>query len=188
MSKTLDLQTRYKTEIAPALKEKLGTKNVMSVPKVTKITINVGMGTYIKKHKDYNPVLENLAAITGQKPVLNKARIAVSNFKTRVGNPVGANVTLRGKKMYDFLNKLVNIVFPRVRDFRGISEKAFDGRGNYNLGFKEHIVFPEIHPDDVTKPHGVQITISTTASTNEEGYELLKAFGFPFKNMNNSKK
>lgn len=180
-TKVMDLKTRYQTEIAPALKKMLGVKNVMAVPKVTKVTLNVGMGTYVRNHKDFNPIVENIAAITGQKPMVNKAKIAVSNFKIRAGMPVGTSVTLRGKKMYDFLNKLVNIVFPRVRDFRGISHKAFDGQGNYTVGFKEHVVFPEISPDDVIKLHGLQICVSTTAKTDEEGYELLKALGFPFK-------
>lgn len=180
-----DLQTRYKKEIAPALQKQLNIKNAMAVPKMTKVTINTGIGTYIKQHKDPQPVLDNLATLTGQKANINKAKIAVSNFKTRIGNPVGASVTLRGKAMYDFINKLVNVVFPRVRDFRGISPKAFDGRGNYNVGFKEHTVFPEINPDDVTKTHGIQISITTTATNDDEGRALLTAFGFPFKKPSN---
>ncbi|MDP2642866.1 MAG: 50S ribosomal protein L5 [Candidatus Peregrinibacteria bacterium] len=182
MTKSIDLKTRFNKEIAPELKKTLKLTNVMAVPKVTKITINVGLGTYLKTHnKDHASVVETIGKITGQRPVLTKARKAISNFKTREGEIVGIKVTLRGTRMYDFLNKLVNITFPRVRDFRGISPKAFDGQGNYSVGFKEHIVFPEISPDDVMKIHGVEVCISTTAKNNEQGFELLKAFGFPFK-------
>ena len=176
----LDLQTRFKNEIAPKLKETLGVKNMMSLPKITKVTINAGVGTYLRNHKDPSNVIDNLANISGQKPVVNKAKKSISNFKIREGMVVGASVTLRGKRMYDFLNKLINIVFPRVRDFRGISPKSFNGSGNYSIGFKEHTVFPEISPDDVINLHGLQVNISTTAKTDEEGYELLKALGFPF--------
>ncbi len=182
MTKLVDLKTRFNKEIAPELKKTLKLKNVMAVPKITKITLNVGLGTYLKTHnKDYSNVVENLTKISGQKPVLTKAKKAISNFKTRKDEIVGIKVTLRGNRMYDFLNKLINITFPRVRDFRGISPKAFDGQGNYSVGFKEHMIFPEISPDDVMKIHGIEICIATTAKDNEQGFELLKAFGFPFK-------
>ncbi len=182
MAKVKDLQTVYREEIIPKLKEELGIKNDMAVPRVTKIKLNVGMGTYIKTHgKDYSNIIENLAVISGQKPVTTKSKKAVSNFKIREDEVIGATVTLRGKRMYEFLNKLVNIVFPRVRDFRGISPKAFDGNGNYSVGFKEHVVFPEISPDDVLHLHGLQVNISTNAKTDEEGLALLTALGFPFK-------
>lgn len=182
MTKAVDLQTRFKKEIAPKLKETLGSKNIMSVPKITKVTINAGIGTYVKTHnKDYSPVVENLTRISGQKPVVTKSRKAISNFKVKENEVIGVVVTLRGRRMYDFLNKLVNIVFPRVRDFRGISPRAFDGKGNYSIGFKEHTVFPEISPDDVIKLHPLQVCITTSAKTNQEGFELLKAVGFPFK-------
>lgn len=182
MAKSENLQTRFTTEILPKLKEKLGKKNIMSVPKVTKVKINVGMGSYIKTHnKDYSNIIENITSISGQKPTLNKAKKAISNFKTRQGDVIGTSVTLRGKRMYDFLNKLINIVFPRVRDFRGLSKKAFDRTGNYSIGFNEHTVFPEISPDDVIRLHGVQISITTSAKTDEEGLELLTLLGFPFK-------
>lgn len=182
MTKLVDLKTRFNKEIAPELKKTLKLKNVMAVPKIIKITLNVGLGTYLKTHnKDYSNVVDNITKITGQKPVLTKAKQAISNFKTRKGEIVGIKVTLRGNRMYDFLNKLINITFPRVRDFRGISPKAFDGKGNYSVGFKEHMVFPEISPDDVMKIHGIEVCISTTAKDNEQGFELLKAFGFPFK-------
>ncbi len=182
MSKAVNLKIRFEKEISPKLKETLGVKNFMAIPKVTKIVINSGIGTYVKNHnKDYSNIVDNLAAITGQKPVVTKAKKAISNFKSRQGDVIGVMVTLRGARMYDFLNKLVNVVFPRVRDFRGISPKSFDGHGNYSVGFKEHIVFPEISPDDVIKLHGLQVNISTNAGTDERGLRLLEAIGFPFK-------
>ncbi|MBD3330389.1 50S ribosomal protein L5 [Candidatus Peregrinibacteria bacterium] len=183
MANPVDLQTRVKKEIHPKLKKDLKVSNVMAVPALKKIVVNVGIGSYTKAqgNKDFSNIVENMAAITGQKPVVNKAKKAISNFKIRVGDPVGLSVTLRGKRMYDFLNKLINIVFPRVRDFRGLSRKAFDGSGNYSVGFREHIVFPEISPDDVIKLHGVQVNICTTAEDNEHAYKLLAAMGFPFK-------
>lgn len=181
MATTKDLQTRFKEEIAPELQKTLGIKNPMAIPKVTKVTISAGIGGYMQRHKNADLVVDNFSKIAGQKPVLTKAKKSVSNFKTRTGMVIGATVTLRGKKMYDFLNKLVNIVFPRVRDFRGISPKSFNGTGNYSVGFKEHTVFPEISPDDVMNLHGVQVNITTSARNDEEGRELLKALGFPFK-------
>ena len=153
----------------------------MAVPRIEKVKINVGIGSIMTKgNKDYDDVLTNVTAIAGQKPLITKAKKAISNFKTRKGLPVGITVTLRGERMYDFINKLVNIVLPRVRDFRGISTKAFDGRGSYNIGFKEHTVFPEINPDDIVKAHGVQVTICTTGKNTEETMALLKEFRFPF--------
>lgn len=177
-----DLKTIFREEIAPKLKEELKLKNVNAVPKVTKITLNVGIGTYLQKNgKDYSRVVESMTKISGQKPVLTKARKSISNFKIREEQIIGVKVTLRGRRMYDFLSKLVNITLPRVRDFRGISPKAFDQKGNYSLGLKEHIVFPEINPDDVLHLHGIQMTISTTAKNDKEGLALLKAYNFPFK-------
>lgn len=182
MSKAVDLKTRFTKEIAPKLKEELGVKNVMAVPKVTKITINVGIGQILRSgSKDYSFVVDNVLSISGQKPMLTKSKKAISNFKIREKEVVGIAVTLRGVRMYDFLNKLINIVFPRVRDFRGVGPKSFDGNGNYNVGFKEHIVFPEISPDDVIKMHGLQVCISTNAKTDERALALLTAMGFPFK-------
>lgn len=183
MSKAVDFKTRFQKDMVPELKKTLGIKNNMAIPKVTKVTVNIGIGTYTKKSKDYSSIVNSVAMITGQKPVLNKAKKAISNFKVREGEVIGIAVTIRGAKMYDFLNKLVNIVFPRVRDFRGISEKAFDGKGNYSIGFKEHTVFPEISPDEAMNVHGLQVNICTTATSNEAGYELLKIMGFPFKNI-----
>lgn len=182
MSKPIDLQTRFHKEILPELKKSLNIKNENAVPKIQKVNISVGIGSYVKTHgKDFSNVVENVTKISGQKPVVTKARLAISNFKIRIGDPVGVSVTLRGKRMYDFLNKLINIVFPRVRDFRGISPKAFDRNGNCNIGFNEQTIFPEISPDDISKNHGIQINIVTTARNNEEGFELLKALGFPFR-------
>lgn len=183
MAKAVDLQTRFKKEIAPKLKETLGIKSIMAVPKVLKVTINAGIGTYVKTHnKDYATVQDNIGKIAGQKAVVTKSRAAISNFKVKEGEIIGVMTTLRGKRMYDFLNKLINIVFPRVRDFRGISPRSFDGKGNYTVGFKEHTVFPEISPDDVTKLHCLQVCINTSAKDNKEGLELLKSMGFPFRN------
>lgn len=177
-----DLKTIFKTEIAPKLKEELGLKNVNAVPKVTKITLNVGLGTYIQRYgKEINNVVENLGKISGQKAVITKARKSISNFKIREGQAIGTMVTLRGKRMYDFLNKLINITLPRVRDFRGISPKVVDKHGNCSIGLKEHMVFPEINADDVLHIHGVEICITTTARNEKEGVALLSAFNFPFK-------
>ncbi|MBD3360947.1 50S ribosomal protein L5 [Candidatus Peregrinibacteria bacterium] len=182
MAKPKDLQTRFKKEIAPELQKNLNIKNLMGIPKITKVKINVGMGSYVKaQNKDYSNVIDNIIKISGQKPIITKAKKAISNFKIREGDEIGVTVTLRGKRMYDFLGKLINIVFPRVRDFRGLPKKSFDGKGNYNVGFKEHTVFPEISPDDVIKLHGVQVNITTNTENDETGFELLKAMGFPFK-------
>ncbi len=183
--KILNLEEKYKEEIIPKLMDVLKRKNTLSLPKVSKITINAGIGSYVKAHnKDYSNIIENLTAISGQKPVVTKSKKAISNFKLREDEVIGVIVTLRGKRMYEFLNKLINIVFPRVRDFRGLSAKSFDGNGNYSVGFKEHTVFSEISPDDIIKLHGLQVNICTTAKNNEEAYELLKLMGFPFKKNN----
>lgn len=184
MSKAKDLKTRFETEILPKLKEEMGTNNTMAIPKLKKVTINVGIGSHVKKaKKEYDHIVENITKIAGQKPMLTKSKKAISNFKLREGEVIGIAVTLRGDRMYDFVEKLINIVFPRVRDFRGISQKSFDGQGNYSIGFKEHIVFPEISPDDVINIHGLQVNIETTANTNEDGLKLLTAMGFPFKKV-----
>lgn len=182
-SPSLTFQEHYRKNVVPALQKELGLKNVNAVPKVTKVIINVGLGSFIASKKDYSIVLEDLAAITGQKPVVTKARKAISNFKIKDNQPVGITVTVRGKLMNNFLNKLVNVTFPRIRDFRGISPKSFDGQGNYSVGIKENTVFPEINPDSVEKIYGLEITIVTTAKDNEAGYRLLKALGFPFQEI-----
>lgn len=179
MNKTLLQQ--YREEIAPALKVKLGLKNVNAVPRLKAVIINVGIGSHVAAGKDHEEIVKNVTMIAGQKPIVTISKKAISNFKLKINMPTGVVVTLRGKRMYDFITKLVHSVFPRIRDFRGISPKAFDGRGNYSLGLREHIVFPEIQSEDVSKIHGIQVTIQTTAGNNKDGLELLKALGFPFK-------
>lgn len=177
----MNLQEKYIKEIVPALEKNLGTTNPMNVPKIEKVVLNMGIGTYIRTgNKDYTVLQEHLALISGQAPVVKLARKAISNFKLRAGMPVGLTVTLRGENMYVFLDKLVNVVLPRVRDFRGISPKSFDTEGNYNFGIKEHTIFPEVPQDDVVKNHGIQITVKTTAKNKEEWLELLNLMGFPF--------
>ena len=177
----MSLYEEMKSEIMPAVKKELGLKNIFAVPKIEKVRINVGIGSLAKQTKDFSEVIDNITKITGQKPIITNAKIAVSNFKLRKGMPVGITVTLRGKRAYDLVDRLVNIVFPRVRDFRGLSTKSFDGHGNYSIGFKEALVFPEVNPDDVTNVHGIQVTIVTSAKNNEDGKTLLKTIGFPFK-------
>jgi len=177
----MSLYERMKSKITPDLKKELGLRNTMAVPKIEKVKINVGIGTLAKQIKDFSEIIENVAKITGQKPVITKAKIAISNFKLRQGVPTGITTTLRGKRAYDLVERLVAVVLPRVRDFRGLSIKSFDGKGNFSIGFKEAIVFPEISPDDITNVHGIQVTIVTTAKNNEEGLALLRKIGFPFK-------
>lgn len=178
----MKLKERYYKEILPAVQKELGIKNVSAVPKITKVIVNAGLGSaYTSGTKDFSEFVENFKAITGQTPVIRKSTKAISNFKLREGLPNGVMVTLRGERMYDFINKLVHIVFPRIRDFRGISNKSFDGRGNYSVGLKEHTVFPEINPDDLSKIHGLQICINTNAKNDKDALALLTAFGFPFK-------
>lgn len=180
MAQTIHLKDRFTKEILPALQKELKIKNIHAVPRITKVILNVGIGKITETGKDYSYIVDNLTAISGQKPVVTKSRIAISNFKLKKGQPVGVSVTIRGKRMYDFISKLVNVVFPRVRDFRGISPRSFDGKGNYSIAIKEHTVFPEINPDDLAKMHGVQVTIVTTAKDNQDAHTLLKMLGFPF--------
>lgn len=183
MAKTQSpLKERFNKKIAPKLMKELGIDNLNAVPKLQKVVVNAGLGSmYTAGNKDFTEFEENFKAMTGQKPVVKNAKKAISNFKIRQGMPNGVMVTLRGDRMYDFIEKLVNIVFPRVRDFRGISPKSFDGKGNYSVGLKEHIVFPEINPDDIVKIHGLQICVNTTAENDEHGRALLTELGFPFK-------
>lgn len=178
------LKDKYLSEIVPALKDKFEYKSVMQVPKITKISINKGIGAAVSDKKLVDVGVEELSIISGQKAVPTKAKNSISNFKLREGMPIGARVTLRGDKMYEFMDRLMSIALPRVRDFRGINEKGFDGRGNYTLGVKEQIIFPEISIDKVNRISGMDITFVTTAKTDEESYELLKAFGMPFSNKN----
>ena len=172
---------KYKNEIVPGLMKKFGYKNVMQVPKLEKIVVNVGVGDAIQNVKLLDSAVSDLASITGQKPAIKRAKKAISNFKLKAGMPIGCMVTLRKNHMYEFFDRLVNVAIPRVRDFRGTSPTSFDGRGNYNLGVEEQIIFPEIDYDKVEKIRGMNITICTTAKTDEEGFELLKAMGMPFR-------
>jgi len=175
----------YVTDIVPALKEKFQYSSVMQVPKLTKIVLNKGIGAAVADKKLVDQGVEELSLITGQRAVATKSKIAVSNFKLREDMPIGAKVTLRGEKMYEFLDRLTTVALPRVRDFKGISDKGFDGRGNYTLGVTEQIIFPEISIEKVTKITGMDITFVTTAATDEEAFALLKALGMPFVNKNN---
>ena len=170
----------YKENVVKELTEKFGYTTVMQVPKIEKIVVNMGVGDSITNSKVLDAAVEDLATITGQKPLVTKAKKSIAVFKVREGQEIGCKVTLRGARMYEFLNKLVNIALPRVRDFRGVSAKAFDGRGNYTLGVKEQLIFPEINYDKVVKVRGMDIVIVTTAQTDEEGRELLRLFGMPF--------
>jgi large subunit ribosomal protein L5 len=176
------LKDKYNKEIVPALKQKFSYKSVMQVPKIEKICINKGMGVAVTDKKLIDVAIEEITNITGQKAVATKSKKAISNFKLRENMPIGVRVTLRGDKMYEFLDRLMNIALPRVRDFRGVSAKGFDGRGNYTLGVKEQIIFPEISIDKVNKISGMDITFVTTAGSDEESYALLKEFGMPFAN------
>ena len=178
------LKEKYTKEIAPLLKDKLGYKSIMQVPKLKKITINMGVGEASKDKGVLENAVRDLEAIAGQKPVLTKARKAVSSFKIREEYPIGCKVTLRGGKMYDFFERLVNLAIPREKDFRGLSEKSFDGQGNYNMGIKEQIIFPEIDYDKVDKLRGMDIAITTSASKDSEAKELLESFNFPFRGKN----
>lgn len=175
------LYTQYKEEILPKLKEDFGYENVMAIPKLQKIVINVGTGEAINDTKYLDTVVENVGLITGQQPVKTKAKKSVSNFKLREGMPIGCKVTLRKKVMYEFLDRLINLALPRTRDFQGIPNKSFDGRGNFTMGIKEHTIFPEIDVDNTKQVHGMDITFVTNAQTDEEAYSLLKHFGMPFK-------
>jgi len=175
------IKEKYEKEIVPALVKRFGYKNVMQAPRLEKIVINVGMGDAIQNVKLLDAISADLAAITGQRPVIRRAKKAISNFKLKAGMPIGCMVTLRKARMYEFFDRLVNITIPRIRDFRGTSPNSFDGRGNYNLGIGEQIIFPEIDYDKVEKIKGMNITITTTAKTDEEGFELLKSLGMPFR-------
>lgn len=175
------LQDQYKAEIVPKLKEKFGYRNVMQVPKLSKVVVNMGLGDAIENVKVIETAAAEISIITGQKPVVTKARKSIANFKLREGVPIGVMVTLRRERMYHFLDKLIAIALPRVRDFKGVSPKGFDGRGNYTLGIKEQIMFPEVNYDKIDKIRGMNITIVTTARTDEEGLELLRLMGMPFR-------
>ncbi len=175
------LADTYKKELVPELMKKFNYKSIMQVPKLHKIVVNMGVGAAVADQKILEEAVKELETITGQKASIRKAKKSISNFKLREGVNIGAMVTLRKEKMYEFLDRLINIALPRVRDFRGLSDKSFDGRGNYTLGIKEQIIFPEINVDKITKVLGMDVTFVTTANTDNEAYELLQAFGFPFR-------
>jgi len=176
------LHDQYREKIVPALAKQFGYKSVMEVPRITKITLNMGVGEAVNDKKNIEMAVGDMTKIAGQKPVVTKTRKAIANFKIREGLAIGCMVTLRGERMYEFLDRLVTVAFPRVRDFRGVSGRAFDGRGNYNIGLKEQIIFPEIEYDKIDKLRGMNISITTTAKTDDEAKALLAAFRFPFRN------
>lgn len=171
----------YQEQVVPTLQKELGYENIMQVPRLEKVVVNIGMGEALQNAKALDAALQDLSVITGQKPIVTRARRSIAAFKLRTGNPIGIKVTLRGNRMWDFLDRLINIALPRQRDFRGISADAFDGRGNYSLGLREQLVFPEINYDKIDRIRGLEITIVTTAPTDAEGYQLLRHLGMPFR-------
>ncbi|MBC2721273.1 50S ribosomal protein L5 [Desulfosporosinus sp.] len=175
------LHDRYLNEIAPALQQKFAYKNVMQIPKIDKIVINMGIGEAVQNSKAIDSALGDLMKISGQKPIVTRAKKSIAAFKLREGMPIGCKVTLRGQRMYEFMDRLLNVALPRVRDFRGISAKAFDGRGNYTLGIKEQLIFPEMEYDKIDKLRGMDVVFVTTAKTDEEARELLRGFGMPYR-------
>jgi large subunit ribosomal protein L5 len=181
MSEPSRLRQRYKQEIVPALQRDLGRENALAVPRLAKIVLNMGLGEATQNPKIIDSAVEELTAITGQKPVVTKAKKAIANFKLRAGLPIGAMVTLRGDRMYEFFDRLVNVALPRVRDFKGVTDRSFDGRGNYSLGLREQVIFPEINLEKVDKVKGLTVVICTTARTDADGKALLRALGMPFR-------
>jgi large subunit ribosomal protein L5 len=176
------LLSQYREKVVPELMQKFGYKSVMEVPRIAKITLNMGVGEAVNDKKNIDMAVADLTKIAGQKPVVTKSRKAIANFKIRENLAIGTMVTLRGVRMYEFLDRLITVAFPRVRDFRGVSGRAFDGRGNYNIGIKEQIIFPEVEYDKIDKLRGLNISITTTAKTDDEAKALLSAFRFPFRN------
>jgi len=181
MSTISRLRERFRREILPALQKELGYGNTLQVPRLDKLVVNMGLGEAIQNVKVLDSAVEEVATITGQKPVVTRARKAIANFKLREGVPIGCMVTLRGDRMYEFFDRLVNVALPRVRDFKGLSDRSFDGRGNYSLGIREQIIFPEINLDKIDKVKGLTISIITTARSDSDGKLLLRALGFPFR-------
>ena len=175
------LQQYYREQVIPRLRSELKIENLMQVPKISKITVNMGVGEAVADKKVMDAAVADLTKITGQKPLITKSRKAIASFKIRAGLPIGAKVTLRGRRMYEFLDRLINIAMPRIRDFRGVSPRSFDGQGNYSLGVKEQIIFPEIQYDQIDQVRGMDITITTTARDDRHGRALLEAFNFPFR-------
>jgi large subunit ribosomal protein L5 len=175
------LKDRYQNEIAPALQQKFAYTNVMQIPKVDKIVINMGVGEAVQNSKAIDSAVADMMKLSGQKPVVTRAKKSIAAFKLREGMPIGCKVTLRGQRMYEFMDRLLNVALPRVRDFRGVSAKAFDGRGNYTLGIKEQLIFPEMEYDKIDKLRGMDVVFVTTAKTDEEARELLRGFGMPYR-------
>ena len=175
------LQKHYREHVVPKLKEEFGFENPHRIPKVEKVVVNVGIGEASRDHKLLDSVVEELGAITGQKPIVTRARKSISNFELRQGQPVGVKATLRKRRMYEFLDRLVSVAIPRIRDFRGLPQRSFDGRGNYTIGIKEQIIFPEIDIEEVRKVHGMDIAVVTTTDRDDEAYALLREMGFPFR-------
>ncbi len=175
------LLERYNNEILPALAEKLGRKNRLSLPRLQKIVVNMGVGSAIGEKKHLEEAVSAMTLLSGQKPIITLSRKSIANFRLREGMPIGCKVTLRGKRMYEFLDRLVSIAIPRVRDFRGLNPKAFDGRGNYSIGLTEQVVFPELNPDKYTRPQGMDVTLVTSTDSNSEARELLRALGMPMR-------
>ena len=180
VTRMVRLKQKYDDQVVPAMKSEFGYKNSMQVPKLEKITINVGLGEATQNIKALDSTVAEITAIAGQKPVITRAKKAIANFKLREGVPIGCMVTLRRDRMYEFLDRLIHVALPRVRDFKGVSDHSFDGRGNYSLGLREQIIFPEINPDKVEKARGMTVTITTTAKSDPEGRALLKLLGMPF--------
>ena len=177
----MGLRERYQKEVVPAMIQRFGYKNIMEVPRLEKVVVNMGVGEAIQNPKLLDAAVNDLSVITGQKPIITRAKKSIANFKLRAGMPIGCKVTLRGQRMYDFLGKLFNVALPRVRDFRGVSPRSFDGRGNYSLGVREQLIFPEIDYDQVEKIRGLDIVIVTSAKNDEEARELLRLLGIPFR-------
>ncbi|NLM37443.1 MAG: 50S ribosomal protein L5 [Firmicutes bacterium] len=175
------LREKYEKEVVPSLKSRFGYKNVMQVPRLEKVVISMGVGEATQDPKLIDGAVNDMTQIAGQKPIVTKAKKSIANFKVRAGVSIGCKVTLRGERMYEFLDKLFHVALPRIRDFRGVSPKSFDGRGNYNLGLREQLIFPEINYDQIDKIRGMNVVIVTTAQSDEEGYELLKSLGMPFR-------
>ena len=180
MSRMPRLKERFVTEVIPAMQREFGYDNVMRVPRVTKVVVNIGLGEALENAKALDAATKDLTSITGQKPIITRAKKSIATFRLREGNPIGLKVTLRGRRMYDFLDRLFNVAFPRVRDFRGISPDSFDGRGSYTLGMREQLVWPEIDYDSIDKVRGMELTIVTTAKTDDEARQLLRLLGMPF--------
>ncbi|HHW11561.1 MAG TPA: 50S ribosomal protein L5 [Firmicutes bacterium] len=175
------LREKYEKEVIPSLQSRFGYKNIMQVPRLEKVVISMGVGEATQDPKLIDGAVNDLTQIAGQKPIVTKAKKSIANFKVRAGASIGCKVTLRGERMYEFLDKLFHVALPRIRDFRGVSPKSFDGRGNYNLGLREQLIFPEINYDQIDKIRGMNVVIVTTAQSDEEGYELLKSLGMPFR-------